>query len=174
MVSDADAIKSAATIEINHLRERQPAIRVVGVDVKIAKQHARRSGPVGVLPQVATGSGFKELERSGPAADVAGFFEDQFGYAQGGVRPADLLQVVPPFLPLVALVGEGLLHEVADLPVSLGDYSHTQLLDQPRVTFLLSRNHLIDDHRSPNQSAAHCPQGKRFVVNHRRRISHGY
>src|SRR5271169_5137392 len=40
MVRDADAVETAPAIEVNHFRERQPAIGVVSVDVEVAKLHA--------------------------------------------------------------------------------------------------------------------------------------
>ena len=42
MVGDTNTVKATVAIEINHFRERQPAIGIVGVDVKVTKLHTRR------------------------------------------------------------------------------------------------------------------------------------
>ena len=41
MVGDADAVEAALAVEINHLRHREFAVGIIGVDVEIAQEHLR-------------------------------------------------------------------------------------------------------------------------------------
>ena len=60
MVGDADAIEPAAAIEIHDLGQREPAIGVIGVDVEIAKQHARSVGRADGLVLALAGGWLEE------------------------------------------------------------------------------------------------------------------
>jgi len=61
VVGDADAIEAAPAVKINHLRQREAAVGVIGMDVEIAKLDARGRRQTRPDPPFRRGGSSKSL-----------------------------------------------------------------------------------------------------------------
>jgi len=114
VVGYADAIKAASPIEIHDLRQSQFSVGVIGVDVKITKQHARcGSGHDGGAAGVTSDGKFsKSFARRGACEPWSHSGQINSAMRKAAARPADLLQVIAPLLPLFRFVRECILDEL--------------------------------------------------------------
>ena len=151
VVGDADAVKTAFAVKINNLRHGQLAIGIIGMNVKIAKQHLRMAA-VSIQRRNRTHDALWRAVKKfdGPASGmvVFRFGQDEFGNAQRGVRTAHLPEVFMPLRPLRGFFGEGVFHQLGHLAVFFRNRAQAETPDQFGVAFLLAGDDLVDNHRA--------------------------